>query len=164
MISDDVDLVFHALEEHYMGKPLDYINKCWEENKSGARITLIALYDQKFAGWLHLLSTSYYPYFVDEGIPEINNFEVVPTLRRKGIGNALMDAIEQISFDKYGIVGIGVGLYYDYGNAQRLYVKRGYIPDGRGVFYEGKYAEPGRFVQIGHELALYLTKEKPAGR
>lgn len=44
-----------------------------------------------------------------------------------------MDAIEQIAFEKYGIVGVSVGLYYDYGNAQLLYVKRGYIPDGRGI-------------------------------
>ena len=31
--------------------------------------------------------------------------------------------------------GIGFGLYADYGAAQRLYIKRGYIPDGRGAHY-----------------------------
>ena len=33
------------------------------------------------------------------------------------------------------IVGIGVGLYPDYGSAQRLYIKRGYLPDGHGATY-----------------------------
>ncbi|WP_169089126.1 GNAT family N-acetyltransferase [Paenibacillus sp. PL91] len=160
MQSEDVDVVFQALDDHYIRKPLDYIKRCWEENKSGERVTLIAFNDQKFAGWLHLLSKSYYPYFEERGIPEINNFDVVPSLRRLGIGNALMEAIEQVAFEKYGIVGIGVGLYYDYGNAQRLYAKRGYIPDGRGIINEGKQVEPGSYVLVGHDLALYLIKEK----
>lgn len=160
MKNEDIGVVFQTLEHHNIGKPMDYIKRCWEENKSGERITLVALYDQSFAGWLHLLSQSNYPYFADKGIPEINNLDVIPSQRRQGIGNALMDAIEQIAFDKYGIVGIGVGLYYDYGNAQRLYAKRGYIPDGRGIFYEGQQVEPGSFVRVGHDLALYLTKDR----
>ncbi|WP_282936326.1 GNAT family N-acetyltransferase [Paenibacillus sp. RC67] len=163
MNSVDVDAIFQALEDHKIGKPMDYIKRCWEENMSGERITLIALHDQRFAGWLHLLAKSKYPHFIEKGIPEINNFDVVPSLRRQGIGNALMGAIEQIAFDRYGIVGIGVGLYYDYGNAQRLYAKRGYIPDGRGIFYEGKQVEAGSFVRVGHDLALFLTKERGRG-
>ncbi|MDU0206343.1 GNAT family N-acetyltransferase [Paenibacillus sp. PFR10] len=160
MKSEDIDVVFQALKDHNIGKPLDYIKRCWEENYSGERVTLLALNDQKFAGWLHLISKSNYPYFEEQGIPKINNFDVVPSLRRLGIGNALMDAIEQIAFEKYGIVGIGVGLYYDYGNAQRLYAKRGFIPDGRGIINEGKQVEPGSHVLVGHDLALYLIKER----
>jgi hypothetical protein len=34
-----------------------------------------------------------------------------------------------------GVVGIGVGLHPSYNAAQRLYVKRGYIPDARGITY-----------------------------
>jgi GNAT superfamily N-acetyltransferase len=160
MNGDDPETIFQALEEHKMGKRMEYIRRCWNENLSEERITLIATYDMLFAGWLHLLSNSDYPYFAEHGIPEINNFEVLPPFRKQGVGTALMDAIEQEAFEKYGIVGIGVGLYYDYGNAQRLYAKRGYIPDGRGVFYEGKQAEKGSYVQVGHDLALFLTKEK----
>jgi GNAT superfamily N-acetyltransferase len=161
MKQSDVDRVFQALEDNEIGKPLEYIKRCWEENITGDRITLIASYDNRFAGWLHLLSKSNYPYFVEQGIPEINNFDVVPSLRRLGIGNALMQAIEQIAFEKYGIVGVGVGLYYDYGNAQRLYAKRGYIPDGRGIIYQGEQVAPGSYVPVGHDVALHLIKMRP---
>jgi hypothetical protein len=36
-------------------------------------------------------------------------------------------------------VGIGVGLYLDYGVAQTMYVKRGYIPDGKGICKNNSY-------------------------
>ncbi|NRF95994.1 GNAT family N-acetyltransferase [Paenibacillus frigoriresistens] len=159
MNSEDVEFVFQGLVENNIGKPFDYIKRCWDENETGERSTLIAIYDQKFAGWLHLLSKSIYPYFVEQGIPEINNFDVVPSRRRLGISNALMDAIEEIAFDKHGIVGIGVGLYNDYGNAQRLYAKRGYTPDGRGIISEGNQVEPGSSVFVGDDLALWLIKK-----
>jgi hypothetical protein len=33
-------------------------------------------------------------------------------------------------------VGLGVELCADYGPAQMLYIKKGYIPDGNGVTYK----------------------------
>ncbi|GGD56880.1 GNAT family N-acetyltransferase [Paenibacillus nasutitermitis] len=158
MAETDVAKVYQELSEHDIRKPLEYVQTCWEGNKTGERITLIAEYDGRFAGWLHLLTKSYYPFFAEQGIPEINNFDVVPPLRRLGIGNALMDTVEQIAFDRYGIVGIGVGLYSSYGNAQRIYAKRGYIPDGREIMYHGEPPELGSYVEVGHDLALYMTK------
>jgi GNAT superfamily N-acetyltransferase len=161
MESDDVSAIFHAIEHQDISKRLEYIARCWEENITGQRITLVAFYDGQFAGWLHLLSQSNYPYFQQKNIPEINNFDVVPAYRRKGIGNALMEAIEQIAFEKYGIVGIGVGLYPSYGSAQRIYARRGYIPDGRGITYENVIVKPGSMVRVDDELVLYMTKEVP---
>ena len=32
------------------------------------------------------------------------------------------------------VIYLGVGLHSGYGSAQRMYVKRGYIPDGSGVW------------------------------
>lgn len=156
MESSDITSIFQTLEQHGIGMPADYIARCWEENKSGDRITLAAVYDGHFAGWLHLLSKS--PYFAQNGIPEINNLDVVPALRRLGIGNALMEAIEQIAFEKYGIVGIGVGLYAGYGSAQRIYARRGYIPDGRGITYANETVEPGSSVRVDDDLILYMIK------
>jgi GNAT superfamily N-acetyltransferase len=121
MKPEDVDTVYLSLLQHDIPKPLEYIHRCWKENETGERISLLAFHKGEFAGWLHLLTESLYRDFVRRGIPEINNFDVVPTMRKLGIGNALMDAIERIALDNYGIVGIGVGLYENYGHAQRLY-------------------------------------------
>lgn len=79
-------------------------------------------------------------------------------VRKMGIGNALMEAAEKLALEQYGIVGIGVGLYESYGSAQRMYAKGGYIPDGRGVMYEGRPVLPGAHVCVDDDLNLYFTK------
>ncbi|CAM4092264.1 GNAT family N-acetyltransferase [Paenibacillus alkaliterrae] len=158
MTGEDVETVYRVFAEHKINKPKEYVMSCWEENVTGERITLLAFYQGGFAGSLHLLSASDYPYFYQNGIPEINDFNVIPPLRKLGIGNALMDAVEQLAFEKYGIVGIGVGLYDSYGSAQRLYAKRGYIPDGRGVMYRLEPVIPGSEVPADDDLNLFFTK------
>lgn len=140
---------------------MEYIKRCWEENERGERITLLAFYEGQFAGSLHLLFASGYSFFKENGIPEINDFNVIPPLRKRGIGNALMDEVEEIAFQKAGVVGIGVGLYDSYGPAQRIYAKRGFIPDGRGVTYNQLPVTPGSEVRLDDGLVLYMTKYVP---
>ena len=53
---------------------------------------------------------------------------------------------------------IGFGLTSDYGAAQVLHIKRGYIPDGRGLVKDSISLALGQTVEINHDLALYLTK------
>lgn len=55
-------------------------------------------------------------------------------------------------------IGITVGLSDHYGPAQRLYAKRGYIPDGRGACIGHEPVGPGRNVDID-VLGLWLTKD-----
>ena len=47
----------------------------------------------------------------------------------------------------------------DYGTAQRLYVLRGYVPDGRGLHYRGHYPMYGEKITVDASLAIYLTKK-----
>ena len=56
------------------------------------------------------------------------------------------------------VVGIGVGMYPDYGPAQRMYVKRGYVPDGRGLCYDGTPVAPMAQVRNDDSLNLLFTK------
>lgn len=69
-----------------------------------------------------------------------------------------MDEAEKIAASYAGTVYPGVGLRSGYGSAQRMYLKRGCLPDGKGVYYYGVLAIPYSDVTNDDELALYLSK------
>lgn len=52
-----------------------------------------------------------------------------------------------------------MGLYPDYGPAQRLYVLRGYLPDGSGIAWNGMHVTPMQEVMVDDDLALYFTRD-----
>ena len=114
--------------------------------------------DGQFAGYVTLVWQPSYPPFRAEGIPEIQDFNVLPAFRRRGIGSALMDAAESAAAERTGVVGIGVGLDPDYGPAQRLYVLRGYVPDGRGIAWRDSTVSYGEQVIVDDDLVLYFTR------
>ena len=47
----------------------------------------------------------------------------------------------------------------DYGVAQRLYVLRGYVPDGLGLHWKDHPTRYGEEVRVDDDLVLYFTKE-----
>ncbi|MCR8656422.1 GNAT family N-acetyltransferase [Paenibacillus endoradicis] len=136
----------------------DYYHNCLLENESGRRVTLIAYFNDQLAGCCHLLYESKYPYFLQNNIPEINDLSVFPEFRRNKIASTLLDELERIASLTRINVGLGVGLYRDYGNAQRMYGKRGYIMDGYGLTYNNEYIPPGKTVQVDDELLVYMVK------
>jgi len=69
-----------------------------------------------------------------------------------------MDAAEQLIATRATQAGITVGLFAEYGPAQRLYAKRGYVPDGRGACQGLRPLTPGETVTVDHDLILWLTK------
>lgn len=91
------------------------------------------------------------------------DLNVLPSFRKQGVGTALMQAAEEKAAGESDVVGIGVGLYggHDggYGQAQRLYVNRGYIPDGLGVTYGYKPTVPGQTYPLDDDLILWFTKK-----
>lgn len=71
----------------------------------------------------------------------------------------LMDAAEEIAAKYADTVYLGVGLHSGYGSAQRMYVKRGYIPDGRGAWYGDRTAEQYANYENDDDFCLYLFKK-----
>jgi ribosomal protein S18 acetylase RimI-like enzyme len=111
-----------------------------------------------FAGYVTIRWQSDYAPFREQSIPEIADFNVLPPFRRRGIGTALMDEAERRISERSPMAGIGVGLYADYGAAQRMYVLRGYVPDGHGLSYRGRQVLGGEKVVVDDDLTLHLTK------
>ena len=128
------------------------------EHGARTRVTRFAFADGAFAGYLNVLWQSGYPPFGDALIPMINDFNVLPTVRRRGIGTALMEEAERVIAVRSPVAGVGVGMAAGYGPAQRLYLRRGYVPDGRGLMTHERPVVEGESVSIDDDLVLYFTK------
>lgn len=122
-------------------------------------VVLAAEYQGKVAGYINIYPESEWGAYAGKGCPEIVDFGVLEKYRRRGIGSKLMDVAEQIAGEYNDKVCLGVGLHSGYGSAQRMYVKRGYIPDGSGVWYCDKVCEPYAACCNDDDLVLYFMKE-----
>lgn len=131
------------------------------EQEVGLRTVLVAEAERCFAGYATILWRSPYLPFRKQGIPEITDLNVLPHLRKRGIASSLLDHAETLCAVASRHIGIGVGLGADYGAAQRLYVSRGYLPDGRGVTYDGHPIASGAQVPLDDRLVLQLIKTLP---
>lgn len=125
----------------------------------GKAIPLVAEYKGNIAGYINVYPNSEWGSFAHQGYPEIVDFGVLEKYRRVGIGSRLMDVAEQIAAQYADTVYLGVGLHYGYGSAQRMYVKRGYIPDGGGVWYKDSVCEQYADCCNDDDLVLYLSKK-----
>jgi GNAT superfamily N-acetyltransferase len=139
-------------------KPAEQYERYLAEQSAGRRVTLIALVDHGFAGYVNVEWDSPYAPFRAAGIPEITDFNVLPSFQRRGIGSALLTAAESLAATRADTVGIGVGMTADYGAAQRLYARRGYIPDGLGLHVDGRPVAHGQSVAVDDSLVLSFTK------
>ncbi len=155
---DDAAVISAAFTAIGWNKPAAQYDAYFAEQQAGARDVLVATLNGVFAGYLTIRWRSPYTPFADHGIPEIQDFNVLPEYRRRRIGTRLMDLAEQRVARRCKTVGIGVGMYADYGHAQRLYVLRGYVPDGRGLTYRGEVLPPMASATNDDDLVLFFTK------
>ncbi len=122
-------------------------------------VALIAEYKGNIAGYINIYPNSKWGAFANQGYPEIVDFGVLEKYRRHGIGSKLMDVAEKIAAKYADTVYLGVGLHSGYGSAQRMYIKRGYIPDGSGVWYGSSVCEPYANCCNDDDLNLYFSKK-----
>ncbi len=158
LASSDVQPIADAFTKLGWNKPASQYERYLEEAANNIRTILVATWQEQFAGYLTIKWRSDYPPFREANIPELQDFNVLPEFRRRGIGARLMERCEALVAARSSTVGLGVALDPDYGSAQRLYVKRGYIPDGLGAAWKEKRVKWGDSVRIDDDLALYLTK------
>lgn len=157
-----IPVIVEAFARHNWPKPRATFEGYLKDQNEERRVVWIAHKDGQFAGYVTLLWESLYGPFRDSHIPEIVDLNVLPPFRNGGIASLLLDAPEQEASLRGSSVGLGVGLYGGpdggYGPAQKLYIKRGYVPDGRGVTSNYKPVTPGDSVPIDDDLVLWLTK------
>jgi len=127
--------------------------------KDGRAVAFAAVWDGIPVGYVSVYDGAIHGPYAGCGYPEIVDFNVLERYRQRGIGSALLDVCEAFARETSDIVTLGVGLHCGYGAAQRLYVKRGYVPDGSGVWSENVTAEPYTMVENGDGLVLYMAKQ-----
>lgn len=150
-----------AFAQQGWNKPAAQFDGYWRESQAGQRDVLIAVWEGQFAGYVTVVWQSDYPPFRQARIPEIVDLNVLQKYQRRGIASALLDEAERRIARYAGQAGLGVGLFSDYGRAQILYVKRGYVPDGRGIWGHGRWLSYGDVLTLDDDVALYFTKIVP---
>ena len=135
----------------------EILTRYFKEQECGEREVLVAEVEGALAGYITILSCAKQGPFAGMA-PELSDFNVFEPFQNQGIGNFLMEEAEnrvKLFSDK---VTLGVGLHSGYGPAQRLYIKRGYIPDGTGVWYQNHQPAMNAVCEDIGELVLYLSK------
>jgi GNAT superfamily N-acetyltransferase len=122
--------------------------------------SLIAVRGAEVLGYVAIVWESNYEGFRSRGIPLLHQISVAEPYRRQGVATRLMDAAEGLARSQgVGTMGITVGLFDAYGAAQRMYARRGYVPDGRGACLDKRPLREGERVTVDHNLIMWLTKD-----
>jgi len=158
MNSADPQAAAEAFRRIGWTKPAELFERYLVEQAAGTRSCWVAHFGAVFAGYVTVNWKPTYPLFAEKRIPEIQDLNVLPPFRRKGIGTTLLVQAEEEISTRSEVAGLGVGLHPGYNDAQRLYVKRGYVPDGLGVTYKDRYLREGEQVRLDDDFLLHLLR------
>lgn len=155
--ADIEPIVAGEIAQGWLGASREKYDMRLRDAAEGRCAALCAELQGRPVGYVNLYFKAYPPY-AETAWPEIVDFGVLEIYRNRGIGTALMDAAEALAAKRSDTVCLGVGLHSGYGAAQRMYVKRGYIPDGTGAWYRGKPLGQYAPCVNDDDLNLYFTK------
>ena len=163
LLERDAPIISQAFADIGWNRPIHQYEQYIAEQQQSIRQCWVALFDGRFAAYVTLHWNPLYSGIAGKGVPEIQDLNVLPVYRRQGVATRLLDRAEQSAASRAAFVAVGVGLHPGYNAAQRLYARRGYMPDGLGVTYEDRFVEAGELVRFDDELVLHLTKSlRPA--
>lgn len=159
MVAGDIKKIAHHFCPPW--STLEKTLKTWEtyyqEQRDHSRIVGILELNGEILGYASLLKQSRCPFF--SKVPEICDLWIDEKYRRQGLATRLIQWFEELARKEgYANIGIGVGLYRDYGPAQQLYVKLGFKPDGNGITYHHKPVTVGASYPVDDDLLLWLIK------
>lgn len=134
-----------ARAEKHLGEPGD--------------VTFLAFVGDKLAGFVTLRARCGHPRFAGEAVPLLHHLLVFAPYRGRGLGAALLAAAEALAAERADRVVLSVGLHPGYGPAQRLYIRRGYVPLGEGICRGLEPVPEGATVTVDDGLLLWLVKD-----
>lgn len=140
-------------------KNITYLKRQLDNQQKQECSALLALYHGEVSGYVFLYYQCRWGGLGGCKIPSVVDLIVFKKYRRKKIATILLDLAEDIARHHCDKIYLDVCLNSDYGPAQKLYAKRGYIPDGKGVYYENKICETNAVCKNNDDLTLCLIKE-----
>lgn len=158
MIATDAEAFIKVFQSYGWHHEIETYVGYFKEQAEGIRKVYVAEYKHKVVGFCTLLLQAQNGPWKDK-LPEISDLRVFNEFQKKGIGSILLDCAEDDASHYSDQVTLAVGLHAGYGNAQRIYAKRGYIPDGSGVWYKGKPLAPYEKCYNDDSLLLYMSKK-----
>jgi GNAT superfamily N-acetyltransferase len=157
--SEDLDWVVEKFTRQVYPDDPEGAQSHFADHAEGGGATFLSFVHGELAGYITIRWQSDNPIFRRENIPFIHDLLVFSEFQRRGIASRLMDEAEALIATRASKAGITVGLFDDYGPAQRLYARKGYVPDGRGVCRAQRPLKKGEVVTMDHDLILWLTKD-----
>ena len=158
LLETDADAISEAFAALGVAKPARRYSDYFAEQQLGIRDCWLAWLDGELAGYITLHWNPLYPGIAGKGVPEIQDVNVLVPFRKQGMASRLLELAEQSAKPRAAAVAIAVGLHPGYNAAQRLYIRRGYVPDGLGVTHDDRYVQEGELVPFDDQLMLHLMK------
>lgn len=158
MVKEDVQRFYDAFSLQGYHKPTEIFEHYLLQQRKQQCLVFVAEVDRQLAGYVTLWPKAKQGPFASLQLPEVVDLNVLEKFRKQGIGQKLMDEVEKQAKRFSSTITLGVGLHLGYGNAQKMYIQRGYQFDGTGVWYQGKQLEPYEVCQNDDDLLLYLIK------
>jgi GNAT superfamily N-acetyltransferase len=157
MVQSDIDVIYNEYEACNWHPNRDIYQSYFDKQEEETLHVIAAEYENNLAGYTTLHPMAKDGPFI--GYPVIVDFRVFIKYRNKGIGNKILDVAEEIASALSDKVSLSVGLHYGYGAAHRIYIKRGYMPDGSGVWFNDSQLEQYADCKNDDNLVLFLSKE-----
>ena len=162
MEGDDAQMIYRTYLSYGWHPSLQTYENYYREQEAGVRQVFVAVCRGEVCGYCTLVRQS--DVGADGGrYPKIVDLSVFRHMQNRGIGNKLLDVVEQAAAQISNRVYLSVGLHSGYGAAQRIYAKRGYLPDGTGVWYAGKPLEQYAPCCNDDSLQLMMSKKLCTG-
>lgn len=159
MIQGDADAIDQAFSAQGWHPDIEIYRAYYAQQESGELAVVAAEYQEKLAGYMIIKPKAATGPFAGK-YPQLCDFNVFEKHRNRGIGSKILDVAEELAFTQGDRVTLGVGLHSGYGAAQRLYIRRGYLPDGSGVWYRDRQLEQYASCRNDDDLLLYLYKDR----